>query len=142
MAELGKLSPDERRKRRDALYEPVRAEHERLLGEARLAFQASEEVYGPGRAQLHEDPKGLLGAVVLHMPEPHIFDSVRSVLNSDKADRKTKQNAEERLVRECLVWPDLDTWNELLRKVPSWAGPLSLACWTMGKLEEVDTEGK
>ena len=142
MAELAKLTPEEREAKREALFEPKRAEHKSLLEQAELAKLVALEEYGPGRVALLEDKTGYGGAIVLHTPEPHDFARARSVFRSENAKPAAKHDAEAALIRSCLVWPSLEAWEAALKRSPSWHNPAALKCWTLGELVEADTEEK
>lgn len=142
VAELRKLTPEQRADRREAQIAPKRAEHAAAVAEAELVKQAAEEEYGLGHVQLLAADESLEGAIVLRMPSDPEWRAARSVFRSEKAKEAAKTDAEERLIRQCLVYPDVEVWVETVRRCPTWHNPAAKACVTMGELTERETEGK
>jgi hypothetical protein len=129
--ELVKILTEARKKKDEEL--------ERNYHEARAWLVLAIEEYGPGRAAL---VRGEGGCVVVHMPTREERIAAENVHTSDKAKASTQREARERLIRQCLYYPDKGQWEEMARQYPNMVTGVSLACVELGKAGALEEEGK
>lgn len=137
--ELKKLSPEEREARRLEREKKADADHRAKLAEAQIAFEAAESELGVGRVKLLDH---VFCPIVLQVPSRNDRRLFRNVIRNEKVNEGGRREAEEKLVRDCLLWPELGTYEAAVELFPKLAEAAALSAVTMGDAAEVDERGK